>query len=125
MLVLAHPLHTNGPADGLRHQRGIFGSIVGFETAVTTGAFAVDEVHVVLANPEQPRDAVARDERRLRSGPDRRLVALHVGNGTGGTDHAVHLEWPSIRRVEGFRRLRKRSGCVAGVGADPLGYRLR
>src|SRR4029078_1460008 len=45
--------------------------------------------------------------------------------GTGGTDHAVHLEWPSIRRVEGFRRLRKRSGCVAGVGADPLGYRLR
>jgi len=38
--------------------------------------------HVVFADSKQTGDAVACDERRLRPGPDRRLVALHIGDGT-------------------------------------------
>src|SRR2546427_369198 len=116
MLVLAHPLHTHRPADCLRHQRRILRRVVRLEAAEAARALAIGEMHVLLAEAKQPRDAVPRDEGRLRTGPDRRLAALDVGDRARRADHPVHLERPPVRRVERLRRPAERRGYVAGVG---------
>ena len=50
--------------------------------------------------------------RVLRTGPDRGVVALDVGDGARRTDRAVHLEWILVRRAQrrrGVRHARRRS----------------
>ena len=52
MFVLAHPLHAHGLPDGLGHQRGIGGHVVGTVVAVAAWALDVDDPDRGLRKPE-------------------------------------------------------------------------
>ena len=108
--VLARELDPHRLPDGLRQQRGIVRNRVGAIDPIAARASCEDDADVLDTEAEQHRDPAARRVRRLRWRPDRRLGALHVGNGARRPDRAVHLIRMQIRGFDDRRRLRLRRG---------------
>src|ERR1700722_4054882 len=105
ILAPAHPLHAYRTPYRLRHDRGIRDRVVEAVAAISARRAVPDELDAVRRNAEQRRGDVPRLVRHLRAGIDDTAVILHIDDGAGRTDRAVHLE----RRLEGrLERLRRR-----------------
>ena len=123
-LVFARQLHPDRFPDALRQQRRVVRHGVGAVDAVTAGAARIDDADVVGRNAEDHRDAAARRVRRLRRREDRRLVALHVGDGARRAHGSVHLVRMQVRRFDDRRRAAERLIDVAGVHEERVARRL-
>ena len=115
-----HCTRTGVPTAFEQHHRFGRGIVVAVH-AVAAGAVEVDDAQLVARQLDQRGEDVEEAVARLRRGPDRAAVGVHVGHGAGRADRAVRLDRPRVGGRELPRRHRRaRRRVRVALGQDGL-----
>ena len=92
MLLLAHPLHANGPArQRARNQSRVGGCVIGAVVPVTARPFHMDAPHLLDRHAQHLRNRLPVGVDALGVRPHRHCAVLKLGNCAGGTHGRVRL----------------------------------
>ena len=113
MLLLAHPLHANGPArQRARNQSRVGGCVIGAVVSVTPGPFHVDTAHLLDRHAQHLRNRLPVGVDALGVRPHRHCAVLELGNCAGGTDGRVRLIGSGVCRLHCLLRRCRRLALI-------------
>src|SRR6266705_4841065 len=104
LLVLPHPLHTHGPANGLRQQSRLRSGVITCESSVGTGSFHPYAAHFVQRQTQHAGQVPPVSLDPLRTRPEGRLPVTDIGYRTRWSNHAVILQWSFVSRFYDLER---------------------